>query len=110
MPNVKLYIDDPLLARLGDRLQPALTELRHFLCTAFGVAEPTCHIVVIGVRSPDGQTAINVELVALQKPGRARDAVDASCARLQDLLEGLLGTRPAVRCALMEPETYIVRR
>lgn len=110
MPNVKLYIDFDLLVRLDDRLDAALGELRDVLCQAFGVAEQTCHIVVLGVRSIAGQTAVNVELAALQKQGRTRETVDAICAQVQDLLERRFGSRPAVRCTMMTPETYIVRR
>ena len=110
MPNVKLYVDEGVLRGVGDRLDPALTGLRDFLCRSFGVTEDICHIVVLGVRSAPGQTPVNIELAILQKRDRPREVVDASCAELQSLAAGLFGTRVAIRCSLMDPEFYVVRR
>lgn len=110
MPNVKLYIDEAALARIADRIEPALSDLRQSLCRMFGVAVQACHIVIIPVRAPAGQTPANVELTILQKPDRSHDAVEAICADLQAMLEGLFDLRAAIRCTLVQPDSYVVRR
>ena len=110
MPNVKLFVDDRALAPVADRLESVLTDLRAFLCRAFGVTEPACHLVVVPVRSLAGQTPINIELALLQRADRPRATVEEACGQLQALAGQLFGTHAAIRCALLDPEGYVVKR
>lgn len=110
MPNAKLYIDDRAIARIADGLEPALVELRQSLCRIFGVAEQACHLVIIPVRAPVDQTPCNLELTVLHKPERTPDAIGAACAEIQKLVETLFGQSAAIRCTLMQSDSYVVRR
>lgn len=110
MPNVKVFIDDRRLPEVEGRTHAILTEIRAFLCVAFGVTEPACHLVVIPVRALAGQTPVNIELVALHRPDRPRDRVDAACAEMQLLAGRLFGMAAAIRCTLMDPESYVTRK
>ena len=110
MPNVKFFVDERVLAGMGDRLDPILTEIRAFLVAAFGVTEAACHLVVLGVKSLATQTPVNIELAILNRLDRPRDRVDASCADLQALALRLFGVPVAIRCTVMDPETYVVKR
>lgn len=110
MPNVKLFVDERVMAGIGDRLDPILTELRAFLVRAFGVTEAACHIVVLGVTSLATQTPVNIELAILQRPDRPRDRIESSCTDLQALALRLFGVAVAIRCTVMDPEAYIVKR
>lgn len=110
MPNVKLYVDERVLAGLAERTEPVLLEIRTLLCQMFGAPEAACHLVIIGVRSMAGQLPVNIELAVLRKPDRPREAVDASCARLQAVAADLFGVPVAIRCTLMDPEIYVVKR
>jgi hypothetical protein len=110
MPNVKFFVDERVLAGIDNRLDPILTEIRAFLCPAFGVTEAACHLVVLGVKSLATQTPVNIELAILKRPDRPRARVEASCADLQALALRLFGVPVAIRCAVMDPEAYIVKR
>jgi hypothetical protein len=110
MPNVKVYMDDTLLAGQSQAAGTLLAVIRRHLCETLGVTEAACHIVALGVVSIPGQTQVNIELALLRKPDRSRDAVAKLCSQLRDLAAGLMQVPAAVRCALMEPEFYIVAR
>jgi hypothetical protein len=110
MPNVKFFVDDRVLDGLDNRLDTILTEIRAFLMPAFGVTEAACHLVVLGVKSLATQTPVNIELAILKRPDRPRDRVEASCADLQALALRLFAVPVAIRCTVMEPEAYIVKR
>ncbi|AWB47346.1 hypothetical protein HYN69_01450 [Gemmobacter aquarius] len=87
-----------------------MAELRRYLCEALGVTDAACHIVLIGVKSPAGQTPANVELVLLRRQDRTSEVMTAFCSRLRDLMTGWLGCQTAIRCTLMETELYFVAR
>lgn len=110
MPNAKIYIDERTLAGSGLGVDPALAAIRDVLCQAFGVAEQACHIAVIAVKGLAGQTPVNIELAVLHKEGRSPEAVDAACAKVQDRAAAVFGVPAAIRCTLMAPESYVVRR
>lgn len=110
MPNVKLFVDERVLEGIENRLDLILTDLRAFLCPAFGVTEAACHLVVLGVKSLRSQTPVNIELAILQRPSRPREKVETSCDELQALALGLFGVPVAVRCSVMDPENYVVKR
>lgn len=110
MPNVKVYVDDSVLARSGSGPEAMLGAIRDFLCKSLNVPESACHIVLLGAISAKGQTPVNVELVVLRKQERTHDAMVALCGQLRDLTAEWTGCQTAVRCAMMEPEHYIVAR
>jgi|GEM_PF-604633 len=110
MPNVKLYLDEGVLHdRQGD-VDALLPRMRDLICAGLGVTAEACHIVVLGVRSPSGQTPVNIEICLLKKPGRTRAAVELFCSDLRDLAARAVGVPAAIRCTLAEPEDYIVIR
>lgn len=110
MPNVKIHVDTALLSRATVEVDALLLQIRDMIITALGVTVEACHIVALAVRSPPGQTPVNIELVLLQKPDRSRSAVQDLCARLRDLAERALGAPAAIRCTLADHNTYIVIR
>jgi hypothetical protein len=110
MPNVKLFVDDRVLGQVSDRLEAVLTEIRAFLCRAFGVTEPACHLVVVPVRSLAGQTPVNIELVILRRADRPRETVEDACGQLQALAVRLFAAHAAIRCTMQEAEGYVVKR
>lgn len=110
MPNVKIYVDESVLAGVEERSDTGLVALRRFLCEALGVTEAACHIVLIGVKSPTGQTLANVELVLLRRQDRTSEMMTAFCSRLRNLMTDWLGCQTAIRCTLMETDLYFVAR
>lgn len=110
MPNVKFHVADALLAKAAPQVDALLLQSRDMIATDLGVTEAACHIVALAVRSPAGQTPVNIEIVLLQRPGRSRSTVEQVCARLRDLAERVLKVPAAIRCTLAEHDTYIVIR
>lgn len=110
MPNVKIYVDDTMLAGVAERSDTVLVALRSFICEALGVTEAACHIVLVGVKSPAGQTPVNVELVLLRRQDRTSEIMAAFCGRLRDLMAEWLGCHTAIRCTLMDTDLYFVAR
>lgn len=110
MPNVKLYVDEGMLRDRPEAIEALLPLARDLICAGLGVTVEACHIVVLGVRSPPGQTLVNIELCLLHKPGRTRDVMERFCGELRDLAARALGAPAAIRCSLAEPESYIVIR
>jgi hypothetical protein len=110
MPNVKFFIEESLLREKSAHIDELLNQTRETIIAGLGVTLAACHIVVLGVRSLTGQTPVNIELVLLQNPGRTRDVIERLCGQLRDTAVRMLDVPSAVRCAMTEPETYIVIR
>lgn len=110
MPNAKIYVDEALLRAASAQVDTLILQTRETIIAGLGVAEEACHIVALGVRSPEGQTPVNIELCILQKPDRARAMVEQVCRQLRDLAAHVLNEPAAIRCTLNEPENYVVIR
>lgn len=110
MPNVKLFLDDALLWQKTAAAESLLPAIRNHLCATLGVTEAACHIVILPVRSLPGQTPANLELAILRKADRDRDRLAEVCGQLRALVALALDAPAAVRCAVMEPDSYIVVR
>lgn len=110
MPNVKLYVDEGVLRDRPGSVEALLPSARDLICAGLGVTVEACHIVVLGVRSPPGQTPVNIELCLLHKPGRSRAVMERFCGELRDLAARALDAPAAIRCTLAEPDSYIVIR
>jgi hypothetical protein len=107
MPNLKIFIDHQLLDQVGPDLDTALPPLRALLCDGFAVPPSACQLAVIGVRGPKDQPLVNVELHILPRPERTRDKVTSVCGKVQALVSGVCRTHVAVRCAQLDPESYV---
>lgn len=107
MPNVKLFMDQAVLRRHDAIIDALLLDLRRAICSLLGVADEACHIAVVAVRSLPDQPAVNLEIHILPKPERTRDRLETLCRTLRDTVQAALSERTAVRCALLDPVTYI---
>jgi hypothetical protein len=107
MPNVNIHIDHGLLLKVGPAVDAALAPLRDLLCERFAVSAAACQLAVIAVRGLPDQPQVNLELSILPRPERTRDRVTAVCAEVQALMTQAAGMHVAVRCAQLDPETYV---
>lgn len=107
MPNVKLFADHLLLHDCGQSLENRLPALRDLLCDRLGVTLSACHIVVIPVRALQDQPPVNVELHILPRPERTTGRIREICAEIKDIVSDVTGKPTAVRCAMLDPLTYV---
>ena len=107
MPNVKLFVDERLLQHCGEALENMLMPLRDMLCDRLGVASAACHLVIIPVRALPDQPPVNLELHVLPHAERTPDRMRALCAEIRDTVSAVTRKPTAVRCAMLDPVTYI---
>lgn len=107
MPNVKVFVDDTLLAERGEVLAEALGAVRTLLCEALDVPASACHLIVIAVRGMPDQPQASVEMLILPKPERTRAVVSETCGKVQAIVAQVLGVHTAVRAEALDPITYI---
>lgn len=107
MPNVKLFVDEGLLARSGAALRAALGPLREVLCARLSVTPAACQLAIVAVRGLEDQPLVNVEMWILPRPERTHELVTATCAEVQALVARAAGSHVAVRCSQLDPATYV---
>lgn len=107
MPNVKLFTDQAILSDCGAALETMLLPLRDLLCLRLDVAKSACHIVILPVRALSDQPPVNLELHILPRPERTPARLRDICAELQAMVSAVTGKATAVRCAMLDPQTYV---
>lgn len=110
MPNIKIYVDDSLLARQRPSLVAALGPIRDSLMRHLAVTHDACHLTIIPVLAPADQPAMNAEVQILQAPDRTRDGVARLGKEIQQILFDATGSSCAFRCMQHDPTTYVVLR
>lgn len=107
MPNVKLFVNAAVMAQHDALWDDLLGQIRSTLCEMLGVQPAACHIVMVAVRPLPDQPAMNLELHILPRPDRTRARITEVCTALQGRIAAATGLRPAIRCAMLDPETYV---
>lgn len=107
MPNVKLFIDQRLIAAKEAALAPLLHDLRALICARLDVPASACHLVILAVTGLPDQPPVNLELALLPRADRTPEALRALCAALRDTVTAVTGAPTAIRCAQLDPATYI---
>ena len=107
MPNVKIYIDETLLATRKAGILDALEPLRRLLCDELNVAPSACHVVIQSVIGMADQPLVSMEFQYLSKPDRTPERIRNACIVFRDFLIGPLGCSPAIRATPLDPATYV---
>jgi hypothetical protein len=107
MPNVKLFVDGGLLADCGAALDAVLVPLRDLLCARLNVGPQAVHIVILPVRGLADQPPVNLELHILPRPERTQALIQDLCAAIRDMISAVTTRPTAVRCAMLDPATYV---
>lgn len=114
MPNVKLYVDETLLAARREALIAALPPLRQMLCKALKVQPAACQFAILPVIAPviamPDMPPVNVEMQVLAHPDRSKAVLTGLASAVQSQIAEVAGARTAVRIAAMVPEAYVVAR
>jgi hypothetical protein len=107
MPNVKLYVDETLLAGCREALIAALPGLRGLLCDALKVDAAACQIAILPVIAMPDQPRVNVEMHILPHPDRTKDRLKSLAAAVQSRIAATTGAHTAVRIAMLVPDGYV---
>ena len=107
MPNVKIYIDEHLLATRKAGIVEALEPLRRLLCEQLKVAPSACHIVIQPVIGMADQPLASMEFQYLSNLERTPERIRSACSVFRDFLIGPLGCSPAIRATPLDPATYV---
>ena len=107
MPNIKLFVDQSLLATRDAEARTLLGPLRDMACHELSVPAGACQLAIIGVLGLSDQPLVNMEFQYLATPERTPERIRQVCAAFRDLLSAALGVTPAVRATPLDPATYV---
>lgn len=107
MPNVKIFVDEHLLALRKSDIEAALGPLRQLLCDELKVPASACQIAVLPVIGLEDQPLANMEFQYLATPERTPDRIREACVVFRNFLASPLGEPLAVRATPLDPATYV---
>ena len=110
MPNIKLFVDQSLLAARESDLRPLLLALREIACRDLAVPASGCQLAVVGVIGLPDQPMVNLEFHYLAKPERTTAVIGQLCAALADCVSAALDTHAAVRAMPLDPASFVARK
>lgn len=107
MPNMKLFVDQDLLAARHAEISAQLAPLRDLACQQLSVPASACQLAVIGVMGLPDQPLANLEFQYLALSERTPEKIRHVCAAFRDFLARPLGVPAAVRATPLDPATYV---
>lgn len=107
MPNVKILVDESVLAERREQVRSTLGPLRDLICEQMHVPASACQIVVIPVIGLPDQPCANMDMFNISREGRTRNMVESACAAFQTLLETALEGKVAVRAIGFDQNDYV---
>ena len=110
MPNIKIYVDETVLAENKLALTNALTPLRDIIMKYLNVPQSACQMAIISCIGYTEHPAINFEIYIMPQPDRTQENIKAMGAEIQKLLNNLTQQTTAFRCAQLDPTTYVAMK
>jgi hypothetical protein len=107
MPNLKIHIEEAVLAPCKPALVAALPALRALLCRELSVDHSACQLAIVPVLGLPDQPPVNLEVMILPRPDRTRDKLLTLAQTIREMLSPLTGAHVAVRIAHLDPATYV---
>lgn len=107
MPNVKIHIEEAVLAPCRAALVADLPGLRDMLCAELLVDHAACQLAIVSVLGLPGQPPVNVELHILPKADRTRARLLALVGLIRERLTPITGAAVAVRIAQLDAGSYV---
>lgn len=107
MPNVKIYVAEDIFAEHRTALTRALEPLRDIVSTHLEAPYSACQFALIPVVGLSDQPALNVEIHIMPRPNRTRETLEAMGAEIQHVFFDVTGKTIALRCAQLDPVTYV---
>lgn len=107
MPNVKIFVDEDLLAVQKTGLSQVLTRLRDIVSKHLEVHHSACQFALLPVVALSDQPAVNVEIHIMPHPSRTKEVLEAMGVEVQKELRDVTGKPVAFRCTQLDPMTYV---
>lgn len=108
MPNLKIYVDQGLLADCRAALVAELLPLRAHLCETLKVEVAACQFAILSAVVLPDLPRVNVELHILPHPDRTRATLADLAGQIQGRIAAATGTHTAVRITTLDPQGYVV--
>lgn len=107
MPNLKIYVDEEVLAGCRHAIPDTLLQLRNMLEHELDAPAAAFQIAVIPVLGMPDLTRVNVEMNLMPSAQRTRENITAICAKIQAMLEAAIGHHVAVRVSTIDRDRYV---
>ena len=107
MPNVKIYVDEDILAEHEAALTQILEPLREIVAQHLEVPHSACQLALLPVIALKDQPAMNVEIHIMPRAGRTQKYLEAMGTQIQQRLHDVTGRQVAFRCSQLDPTTYV---
>lgn len=107
MPNLKIYIERDVRSKITEQIDELLERIKDFLCAELNVPAGASQMAVITVDGLEDQSAVNAELVILQKPDRSRADIEEVSLKFQKLLQDVTQEHVTVRILLVNHQDYV---
>lgn len=105
MPNVKIYVEQAVMAEHGAAILAALPDLRAMLCAELAVDHAACQFAVMPVQGLMDQPLINIEMMILPRPDRTRDKITHVAQQMRAIFAPV--GHAAIRIAQLDPASYV---
>ena len=106
MPNLKIYLEQPLWQSHGAVLCAALPALRDLLMRELEVPEAACQLAILPIHGLPDQPQCNVEFSFLMQSVRTPDRIREVCGVIRAHVGAIIGTPTAVRAMPLDPASY----
>jgi hypothetical protein len=99
MPNVKIFVDEPIWTGQRAALSGSLAEVRSVICQRLGATTDLCHVMLVPAVGLSDQAGVYVDMNFRPKPDRTREKIMATCEGIEAVLREVVGGAVRVRAA-----------
>lgn len=110
MPNLKIFVDETVMAERRDTVAQALSAVRDAMCDKLEVEPDACQIAVVPVLAISGQPVANVEISMIPRPARTPERLTELGHVLTRVVGDATGGPVAVRAWTVDSEKYVMIR
>ena len=97
MPNVKIFVDEPIWTEQRAALSGSLAEVRSVICHRLGATADLCHVMLVPTVGLPDQAGVYVDMNFRSKPDRTREKIMATCEGIGAVLREVVGGAVRVR-------------
>ncbi|WP_417729457.1 hypothetical protein [Roseovarius sp.] len=107
MPNVKIYVEESLLAARHNNFKAMLKPLRDTLMAEFSAPQSVCHLTLVPALGLEDQTRVLVDVHYLSMPERTPEMAEQAAQALRAVVVRETGEKPAVRAISLGADIYV---
>jgi hypothetical protein len=109
MPNVKIFVDEPIWTEQRAALSGSLAEVRSVICQRLDATTDLCHVMLVPAVGLPDQAGVYVDINFRPKLDRTREKVMATCEGIEAVLRKAAKGAVRVRATAQNTDaTYAV--